>query len=117
MKPSTCRCISSPAAVTRLTLASGTGSNFEAIADAVASGSIPAAISLVVCNRPGAAVIAKAEARGIPVRLIEHRAYASRELFETEVADRLQRRGYSTGRIEKILGRNFLSYAQRIWGA
>ena len=32
-----------------------------------------------------------------------------------ELADRLQRRGYSTGRIEKILGRNFLSYAQDIW--
>jgi membrane dipeptidase len=34
-----------------------------------------------------------------------------------ELADRLQKRGYTTGRIEKILGRNFLSYAQRIWGA
>jgi len=34
-----------------------------------------------------------------------------------ELADRLQQRGYTTGRIEKILGRNFLSYAQRIWGA
>jgi membrane dipeptidase len=33
-----------------------------------------------------------------------------------ELADRLQRRGYSTGRIEKILGRNFLSYAQEVWG-
>ena len=34
-----------------------------------------------------------------------------------ELADRLQKRGYTTGRIEKILGHNFLSYAQRIWGA
>ena len=33
-----------------------------------------------------------------------------------ELADRLQKRGYTTGRIEKILGRNFLSYAQNIWG-
>jgi membrane dipeptidase len=33
-----------------------------------------------------------------------------------ELADRLQRRGYTTGRIEKILGRNFLRYAQDIWG-
>jgi membrane dipeptidase len=32
-----------------------------------------------------------------------------------ELADRLQRRGYATGRIEKILGRNFLRYAQDIW--
>jgi membrane dipeptidase len=34
-----------------------------------------------------------------------------------ELADRLERRGYTTGRIEKILGRNFLSYAQQIWGS
>jgi membrane dipeptidase len=33
-----------------------------------------------------------------------------------ELADRLQRRGYSTGRVEKILGRNFLHYAQDVWG-
>jgi membrane dipeptidase len=33
-----------------------------------------------------------------------------------DLADRLQRRGYTPGRIEKILGRNFLNYAQDIWG-
>jgi membrane dipeptidase len=33
-----------------------------------------------------------------------------------ELADRLQRRGFSMGRIEKILGRNFLRYAQEVWG-
>jgi membrane dipeptidase len=34
-----------------------------------------------------------------------------------ELAERLERRGYTTGRIEKILGRNFLAFAQQIWGA
>jgi membrane dipeptidase len=34
-----------------------------------------------------------------------------------DLADRLAARGHSTGRIEKILGRNFLRYAQDIWGA
>jgi membrane dipeptidase len=33
------------------------------------------------------------------------------------LADRLQKRGYTTGRIEKILGQNFLRYAQDVWGA
>ena len=33
-----------------------------------------------------------------------------------ELADRLQKRGYSTARVEKILGRNFLGYAREIWG-
>ena len=34
-----------------------------------------------------------------------------------DLADRLHRRGYSTPRIEKILGRNFLRYATDVWGA
>ena len=33
------------------------------------------------------------------------------------LADRLQQRGYTSGRIEKILGQNFLRYAQEVWGA
>jgi membrane dipeptidase len=34
-----------------------------------------------------------------------------------ELAGRLQKRGYTTGRIEKILGRNFLRFANDVWGA
>ena len=34
-----------------------------------------------------------------------------------DLANRLQKRGYTTGRIEKILGRNFVRYAQDVWGA
>jgi membrane dipeptidase len=34
-----------------------------------------------------------------------------------DLADRLQQRGYTSGRIEKILGRNFLRFAQEVWGA
>jgi membrane dipeptidase len=34
-----------------------------------------------------------------------------------ELADRLQQRGYTSGRIEKILGRNFLRFANEVWGA
>lgn len=33
-----------------------------------------------------------------------------------DLASRLQRRGHSTTRVEKLLGRNFLRYAQEIWG-
>ncbi len=32
------------------------------------------------------------------------------------LAERLGRRGYTAGRIEKILGRNFLRYAKDVWG-
>jgi membrane dipeptidase len=33
-----------------------------------------------------------------------------------ELADRLQKKGYSAARVEKILGRNFVRYCQDIWG-
>jgi membrane dipeptidase len=33
------------------------------------------------------------------------------------LADRLQKRGYSSGRVEKILGQNFVRYAKDVWGA
>jgi membrane dipeptidase len=34
-----------------------------------------------------------------------------------DLAARLERRGYSSARIEKILGQNFLRYAREVWGA
>jgi membrane dipeptidase len=33
-----------------------------------------------------------------------------------ELADRLQKQGYSATRVEKILGRNFVRYARDVWG-
>ena len=33
-----------------------------------------------------------------------------------DLADRLQKKGYSAARVEKILGRNYLRYARDIWG-
>ena len=37
------------------------------------------------------------------------------ELFRRLIA-RLERRGYSTGRIEKIMGLNFVNFAREVWG-
>lgn len=74
-------------------LASGSGSNFEAIATAVTDGRIPARIALLICNRPAAAVIGKAKARAIPTMVVDHRSYAFREEFDTAVADALVRAG------------------------
>jgi len=59
-------------------LASGTGTNFDAIADAIADG------------RPQAAVAGKAERRGIRVAQLNHADYESREGFDSAVADILQ---------------------------
>ena len=68
-------------------LASGTGSNVDAIADAIADGRLKAEISVLVCNRPQAAVTGKAELRGIRIAQLNHANYASREDFDSAVAD------------------------------
>lgn len=65
-------------------LLSGRGSNFEALAEAVASGEIPGAeLALVVSNREGAPGIEKARQRNIPCQVIPSRG------LEREAYDRL----------------------------
>lgn len=66
-------------------LASGTGSNFEAIADAITAGRLDATIAVVVCNREGAAVIEKAGARDIETVVVPHRDHVDRHDFESAV--------------------------------
>jgi phosphoribosylglycinamide formyltransferase-1 len=46
-------------------LGSGKGSNFVAIADACAAGTIPAGISLVLSDVPGAGILDRARERGL----------------------------------------------------
>jgi phosphoribosylglycinamide formyltransferase 1 len=51
-------------------LGSGKGSNFVAIADAIAAGKIPAEIALVLSDVENAGILAHARERNIPARLI-----------------------------------------------
>ena len=74
-------------------LASGTGTNFEAIADAVTAGRLDADIRLLLCNRARADVLRKASERGIPTRVIDHRSFATREAFDAALGDALQDAG------------------------
>jgi len=65
-------------------LLSGRGSNFEALADSVASGKIPIAeIALVLSNREAAAGIERAKSRKLPTRVIPSKG------LEREAYDRL----------------------------
>jgi phosphoribosylglycinamide formyltransferase-1 len=57
-------------------LLSGRGSNFEAIADNVASGNLPARISAVISNRPDAGGIASAKRRGLNALVIPSKGVA-----------------------------------------
>lgn len=72
-------------------LISGSGTNLQAIMDAVACGGIPARIEQVISNRPGAAGLARAERAGIATRVVDHRAFADRETYDQALAERLDR--------------------------
>ncbi|MDP5054867.1 MAG: phosphoribosylglycinamide formyltransferase [Congregibacter sp.] len=70
-------------------LASGTGSNMQAIAAACDAGSIPASIGLVISNVPGAAVLDRARERQLPCCCIDHREFSHREAFEEALLNSL----------------------------
>src|SRR5260370_34915846 len=72
-------------------LLSGWRSNFEALAERVASGRIPGAeIALVISNREGAPGLEFAKARGIPSRVIPSKGL-EREAYDRLVVAELQR--------------------------
>ncbi|MCG8559185.1 MAG: phosphoribosylglycinamide formyltransferase, partial [Hyphomicrobiales bacterium] len=66
-------------------LISGRGSNMQALIAACRAPDYPAEIVLVVSNRPGAPGLAHAEAAGIATQTVDHKAFATREAFETEL--------------------------------
>ncbi len=73
--------------------ASGGGSNFQAIIDRVQAGELDVKLELLVCDRPGAGAIERAEAAGIDCYVFRPKEYASREAYEREIVAELQRRG------------------------
>jgi phosphoribosylglycinamide formyltransferase-1 len=67
-------------------LLSGRGSNFEAIAEAVAAGEIPEAeIVAVISDVPGAAGLERARQRGLPAHGVDRRRFASRREHEAAI--------------------------------
>lgn len=69
-------------------LISGRGSNMQAIVDASIRG---ARIAAVISNRPDAAGLAWAAARGIEAIAIDHKGFASREAFDAALQATIDR--------------------------
>ena len=63
-------------------LISGRGSNMLAIDDACRDGTLDARVSLVLSDRPDAAGLDAARARGLPVAVVDRRDHASRADFD-----------------------------------
>jgi phosphoribosylglycinamide formyltransferase-1 len=70
---------------TFVVLASGRGSNFQAVIDAVSRGEVPATCSGLVTDNPSAHAITRAEQAGIPVYIVDYAAFSSKEDYEEQL--------------------------------
>ncbi|MEM9538139.1 MAG: phosphoribosylglycinamide formyltransferase [Cyanobacteria bacterium P01_E01_bin.42] len=71
-------------------LASGSGSNFEAIAKAIEAGQLNAKIQVLIYNKPKAKAAERAKNLGIPSVLLNHKHYKSREELDRAIVETLQ---------------------------
>jgi phosphoribosylglycinamide formyltransferase-1 len=74
-------------------LASGSGSNFQALVNALNVPGSPARVTVLVCNVAGARVLERARAAGVAAVLMEPPRWPSRDAYDEAVADELDRHG------------------------
>src|SRR5262245_41779058 len=74
-------------------LVSGSGTNLQAILDAMRSGTLDAEVGLVISNQPGVRALERAKEVGVPARVISHRDFADRAAFDAELVAALQKVG------------------------
>ncbi|PZD95549.1 phosphoribosylglycinamide formyltransferase [Paenibacillus sambharensis] len=73
--------------------ASGSGTNFQAISDAVQAGKLDVSIELLVCDKAGAPVVERAERAGVDTFVFAPKSFPSREAYEEEILAALKHRG------------------------
>ena len=74
-------------------VASGNGTNAQAMIDLMHKGILDVDIRLIFCNRPNARVIERAKAAGIPWQMEDHKLYPTREAFDAVMIDALKKSG------------------------
>jgi phosphoribosylglycinamide formyltransferase-1 len=71
-------------------MASGNGSNFEAVAEAIKNGELAAQIQVLIYNNSSAKAAVRAENWGVPSVFLDHRKYKNREEFDGEIVQTLR---------------------------
>ncbi len=66
-------------------LASGSGSNFEAIAQAIADQKLNAQVQVLIYNNPDAKVVERCQKFGVTSILLNHRHYSTREHLDQDI--------------------------------
>jgi phosphoribosylglycinamide formyltransferase-1 len=74
-------------------LASGGGTNLQAIIDRCQDGTLDAEIVLVLSNNPDAGALDRARTAGIPAVVVDHRRFESREVYDRTVVAALREAG------------------------
>jgi phosphoribosylglycinamide formyltransferase 1 len=72
-------------------MASGNGSNFEVVAQAIQDGQLNAQIQVLIYNNPSAKAAVRAANRGVETVLLNHRNYKNREEFDEQIVQTLQK--------------------------
>lgn len=99
-------------------LASGRGSNLQAILDACARPGFPARVAVVVSDRERAAALERAAAAGVPTAVLNPKDFGERAAYDAALADTLD--GHGVGLVclagfMRILGPAFVHrYAGRL---
>jgi len=71
-------------------LASGRGSNFQAVIDAIGAGKIPATCIALITDNPKAYAIERAQKAQIPVKVVDFTSFPSREAYERALLAAMQ---------------------------
>jgi len=100
-------------------LASGRGSNFKALIDAVESGNCDARILVLITNNPDAPAITVAKQAGIPVEIVQRMDFPDRGAMDDRIKALLDKHGVElvvlAGYMLLIKGKNLLGvYRNRI---
>jgi len=74
-------------------LVSGSGSNLQSLIDHIEAGRLDAEIRIVLCNNADAYALERCRKHRIPARVVDHRAFASRELFDGRMIEILNAAG------------------------
>ncbi|HII99096.1 MAG TPA: phosphoribosylglycinamide formyltransferase [Methanoregula sp.] len=92
-------------------LASGRGSNFQAVIDAIQAGTIPARCVALITDNPEAYAIVRAEKAGIPVVIVDYASFSSREGYERALLSAMQQQEadlYVLAGYMRILGKGIV---------
>lgn len=71
-------------------MASGSGSNFEAIAQSIQQGQLNADVQVLIYNNPDAKVVDRAKRFDVPAILLNHREFESREALDQAIVTTLK---------------------------